>query len=128
MLFIRVEIGEEIKIGDNITLIVSRIHGNRVATIGINAPKEIPVHRAEYLEKLRRQSNEVALFTEFNCTRCACVLTKKEVTRSTDYQLKDKFCHCCLEDGSEKVLKALRDRYEEVENGDNSVPMREETN
>ncbi len=60
MLFIRVHIGEEIRIGDDIVVVVSRIHGSRVASIGIKAPKEIPVHRAEYLEKLRRQAEEIA--------------------------------------------------------------------
>jgi carbon storage regulator len=38
--------GERIVIGENITLVVSRISGNRVA-IGIEAPKEVTVVRGE---------------------------------------------------------------------------------
>ena len=38
--------GERISIGDNITLIVSKVNGNRV-TIGIEAPRDIKVVRGE---------------------------------------------------------------------------------
>ena len=38
--------GERISIGDNITLIVSKVSGNRV-TIGIEAPREVKVVRGE---------------------------------------------------------------------------------
>lgn len=38
--------GEQLVIGDNITLVISRISGNRV-TIGIEAPKEVKVIRSE---------------------------------------------------------------------------------
>jgi carbon storage regulator CsrA len=38
--------GEEIVIGDNIKLVVSRIAGNRV-TIGINAPGNVTILRGE---------------------------------------------------------------------------------
>ncbi len=38
--------GEQLVIGDNITLVISRISGNRV-TIGIEAPKEVRIVRSE---------------------------------------------------------------------------------
>ncbi len=38
--------GERISIGDNITLIVSKVSGNRV-TIGIEAPRDVKVVRSE---------------------------------------------------------------------------------
>ncbi len=38
--------GERIVIGENITLIVSKVHGNRV-TIGIEAPRDVKVVRGE---------------------------------------------------------------------------------
>jgi carbon storage regulator len=41
--------GERIRIGDNITLIVSKVSGNRV-TIGIEAPKDVKVVRGELAE------------------------------------------------------------------------------
>ncbi|MFN7876306.1 MAG: carbon storage regulator [Pirellula sp.] len=38
--------GERIQIGDNITLVVSKVSGNRV-TIGIEAPRDVKVVRGE---------------------------------------------------------------------------------
>ena len=38
--------GERIVIGDNITLVISKVSGNRV-TIGIEAPREVKVVRGE---------------------------------------------------------------------------------
>lgn len=38
--------GERISIGDNITLVVSKVSGNRV-TIGIEAPRDVKVVRGE---------------------------------------------------------------------------------
>jgi carbon storage regulator len=38
--------GERIVIGDNITLVVSKVHGNRV-TIGIEAPRDVKIVRGE---------------------------------------------------------------------------------
>lgn len=38
--------GEQLVIGDNITLVISKISGNRV-TIGIEAPKDVKIVRSE---------------------------------------------------------------------------------
>jgi carbon storage regulator CsrA len=38
--------GERIVIGDNITLVVSKVNGNRV-TIGIEAPRDVKIVRGE---------------------------------------------------------------------------------
>ncbi|MEZ6138558.1 MAG: carbon storage regulator [Pirellulaceae bacterium] len=38
--------GEKLVIGDNITLVVSRISGNRV-TVGIEAPADVKIFRGE---------------------------------------------------------------------------------
>jgi carbon storage regulator len=38
--------GERLVIGDNITLVISKIAGNRV-TIGIEAPKDVKIMRSE---------------------------------------------------------------------------------
>jgi len=46
MLVLTRKIGEEIVIGDNVKLVVSRISGNRVV-IGINAPADVTILRGE---------------------------------------------------------------------------------
>lgn len=46
MLVLSRKVGERIQIGDNITLVVSRVVGNRV-TLGIEAPNQVRIVRAE---------------------------------------------------------------------------------
>jgi len=51
---------ESIVINDDITIVVVEIRGDKVR-LGIEAPKEVPVHRNEVYEAIRRnveQSNE----------------------------------------------------------------------
>lgn len=51
--------GEKITIGDSITVTVLEIQGGKVR-IGIECPREIPVHRLEVYEKiqLEKQNGE----------------------------------------------------------------------
>jgi carbon storage regulator len=46
MLVLSRKVGEKLVIGDNITIVVNRVAGNRV-TIGIEAPDSVRVIRAE---------------------------------------------------------------------------------
>jgi carbon storage regulator len=55
MLVLSRKIGEKLVIGDNITLVVNRVAGNRV-TLGIEAPADVRVIRGE----LRSQIAETA--------------------------------------------------------------------
>ena len=45
---------ESIVIGDNITIVIAEIRGDKVR-VAIDAPKEIPVHRSEVFEAIKRQ-------------------------------------------------------------------------
>lgn len=47
---------ESIIINDNITIVIVEIRGDKVR-LGIEAPKEIPVHRKEVYEAIQRQLN-----------------------------------------------------------------------
>jgi carbon storage regulator len=51
MLVLSRKIGEKIRINDDITVIVVEIIGNKVR-VGIEAPKEVPVHRQEVYESI----------------------------------------------------------------------------
>jgi len=44
---------ESIVINDNITIVVVEIRGDKVR-LGVEAPKEVPVHRREVFDAIRR--------------------------------------------------------------------------
>lgn len=48
---------QQIKIGDNITITVIDINGGQ-ARIGIDAPREVTVHRQEVAEAIEREKEE----------------------------------------------------------------------
>lgn len=50
---------EKIVIGDNITIMVIEIRGDKVR-LGIDAPKEITVHRQEVYEAIRKEQGQDA--------------------------------------------------------------------
>jgi carbon storage regulator len=61
MLVLSRKVGERLVIGDNITVVVSRVAGNRV-TIGIEAPDDVRVIRGELrpvVEAFRSEKRDV---------------------------------------------------------------------
>ena len=48
---------EKIIIGDNITIMVIEIRGDKVR-LGIEAPREVTVHRQEVYEAIQREQDE----------------------------------------------------------------------
>jgi carbon storage regulator len=54
MLILTRRVGETVVIGDDVTVTVLGVKGSQVR-LGVNAPKEVAVHREEIYERIKRE-------------------------------------------------------------------------
>jgi len=57
MLILTRRVGEMLKIGDNVDVTILSVKGNQVR-IGINAPKEVTVHREEIYSRIKEEQKQ----------------------------------------------------------------------
>lgn len=57
MLVLSRYVNERIKIGDDITILVVEVNGNKVR-LGIEAPRSLPVHREEVYNQIKDEDQD----------------------------------------------------------------------
>jgi carbon storage regulator len=57
MLILTRRVGETVRIGDDVTVTVLTVKGTQVR-IGIDAPKNVVVHREEIFERIQREQDD----------------------------------------------------------------------
>ena len=58
MLILTRRVGETLMVGDDVTVTVLGVKGNQVR-IGVNAPKEVAVHREEIYQRIQKEREGV---------------------------------------------------------------------
>jgi carbon storage regulator len=59
MLILTRRIGETLVVGDEVTVTVLGVKGNQVR-LGVNAPKDVAVHREEIYERIQKEKQDKA--------------------------------------------------------------------
>ncbi len=88
MLILTRRVGETIVIGDDVIVTVLGIKGNQVR-IGINAPKDVSVHREEIYQRIQQEKNTTPKQEEPAPATVAAPTRKKREPKSDKTENKE---------------------------------------
>ena len=74
MLILTRKLGEQINIGDDITVTLLEVKGTQVK-LGIEAPKDISIHRKEIYERIREENLKSSEVDLSDLSEAASILT-----------------------------------------------------
>ncbi|HMH27130.1 MAG TPA: carbon storage regulator CsrA [Steroidobacteraceae bacterium] len=60
MLILTRRVGETVIVGNDVAVTIVAVKGNQIR-IGISAPKNVPIHREEIYERIRRERQPIRL-------------------------------------------------------------------
>ena len=89
MLVLSRHVDESLIIGNDIEIVVVEIRGDRVR-LGVNAPREVPVHRREVYDAIQRDRDDNSLDTLVPTACCECGGSGK-----LDYGSGETSCPIC---------------------------------
>lgn len=89
MLILTRRVGETIVIGDDVIVTVLGIKGNQVR-IGINAPKDVSVHREEIYQRIQQEKNTTPKQEEASSDAAATTVKKKREPKADKNETKNK--------------------------------------
>jgi len=73
MLILTRKLGEQITIGDDITITLIEIKGSHVK-LGIDAPKNVVIHRREIYERIREENLGSSMVVDADLSRAESIL------------------------------------------------------